>query len=218
MQEDAQKVKKDIPVKPKKKRGRRPSDEPTFPMHSLKKALKIIEAIEKNYAGDPTDPVDIADQLDTTLNSSSFRGLLTSSHRYGLTTGSHKAEKIIMTQLGKSIVEFTSDEQERQGLLEALLHPDLFKNFLQKYDRKEFPRKQIIKNVLKNDFNVPSDRLDDCASVIIDNVDDFKIIHEKTKMLRLSQLSTQKTTSETESIEDENRDEPEEKFETKRGR
>ena len=200
---------------PKKKRGRRPADEPTFPIYTLKKSLRIIEVMEKNYAGDPTDPIDIADLLSTTLNSSSFRNLLTSSHRYGLTIGSYKAEKIEMTPLGKSIIEFTSDEQKNQGLLEALLNPDLFKGFLQKYDRKEFPREAIIKNVLKNEFNIPNERLDVCTSVIIDNVNDFRIIHEKTKMLRLSQLSQQKANSDMESIEDNNYDVPEENFETK---
>ena len=177
---------------PKKKRGRRPSDEPTFPIHSLKKSLQIIEAMEKNYAGDPTDPVDIADVLGTTLNSSGYRNLLASSHRYGLTNGSYKSEKIEMVPLGRSIVEYSSDEERNSALLEAHLSPQVFKNFLQKYDRKEFPREQIMRNVLKNEFNIPHERLDICANVLTENVNDFGLVHEKSKMLRLSQLSQPK--------------------------
>lgn len=188
-----EKIEKEVPTaEPKKKRGRRPSDEPSFPLHSLKKSLQVIEAIEKNYAGDPTDPVDIADAIGTTLNSSNFRNLLTSSHRYGLTNGSYKSEKIEMTPLGSSIVEFTSDNGRNEALLEALLQPDVFKNFLQKYDRKEFPREEIIRNVLKNDFNIPHERVETCATILTENVNNFSLIHEKTKMLRLSQLSEPK--------------------------
>jgi len=195
-----EKIEKGVPTpEPKKKRGRRPSDEPSFPLHSLKKSLQVIEAIEKNYAGDPTDPVDIADVIGTTLNSSNFRNLLTSSHRYGLTNGSYKSEKIEMTPLGSSIVEFISDDGRNEALLEALLQPDVFKNFLQKYDRKEFPREEIIRNVLKNDFNIPHERVETCATILTENVNNFSLIHGKTKMLRLSQLSEPKPQEETDS-------------------
>jgi len=116
--------------------------------------------MEKNYAGDPADPVDIADSVGSSLNSSGFRNLLASSHRYGLTEGTYKSEKIVMTQLGKSIVEFTSDEGKNQALTNALLTPEPFKHLLQKYDRKQFPREQIIKNVLKNEFEIPYDQVE----------------------------------------------------------
>jgi len=186
-----------ITVEPKKKRGARPSSEPVFPVHSLKESLGVIQAMEKNYEGDPTDPVDIADILKTTLNSKPFRNLLSSSHRYGLSTGSYKSEKIEMTELGKSIMEFTSDKGKNQGLMNSLLRPKVFKNILKKYDRRDFPREQIIKNVLKNDFGVPHDKTSICAEVIIANVTDFGLIHEKTGMLRMSQLSTPKLETDT---------------------
>lgn len=187
-----------------KKRGQH-GQRRSFPANPLKKVLEIIEAMEKNFAGDRTDPVDIADSMGTTLNSGAFRELLTSSHRYGLTNGSYKAEKIEMTSLGKSIVEYTSDEGKNNGLLRALFTPETFKGFLEKYDRKQFPRETILKNVLKNEFNIPHDQVELCASVLTQNIQDFNLVHDRTQILRLSTLSeavlSPETTSELEDVE-----------------
>lgn len=194
------------PTNPEKKPGRRPSSEPTFPVNTLTESLKIAEAMKKNYAGDPTDPIDIADLLDTTLNSSGFRNLLASSHRYGLTTGSYKAKKIVLTPLGKSIVESTNDEQKNQALVDALTKPPVFKKLLQKYDRKDFPKQEIIEKVLKNEFDIPAHRSEQCANVIIANVNKFNLIHQKTNILRLEYSTSTTIKHPTEAVESEDTD------------
>lgn len=190
--------------KKNKPRGRGASK--PYPIHTLKKSLTIIEAMEKNFAGDPTDPIDIADVLDSSLNSSDFRSLLVSSHRYGLITGTYKSPKINMTELGKSIVEFTSEDEKNKGLLESFVMPKTFKKILEKYDRKTWPNKEILRNVLKRESDVAEEQLDECVKILTQNVLDFKLIHEKTKILRLSKLSTTSDFEEGENLDEDSED------------
>src|SRR3989442_12819667 len=70
-----------------------------FPRNSLKDALRIPAAIWKENGGQPFDPILLAKCLDTTIRSSAFMTLLTSSERYGLTEGGAFAKEITMTDL-----------------------------------------------------------------------------------------------------------------------
>ena len=45
--------------------GRPLASIPTFPSHTLKDPMKIIEGIYSNYAGDPTDCIDVSKLLNT---------------------------------------------------------------------------------------------------------------------------------------------------------
>lgn len=178
-------IQKIRPPSPKKKLGRPKGTEISFPSYSLKKTLGIIEAMENNYAGDPSFPEDIAQHLGTTLGSSHFRNLLISSHKYGLTNGTYKSEKIEMTTLGRQIVEPTSEEGKNIAITTALQKPEVFSKFFTKYNRKNVPDDGIIRNVLKNEFGVPHERAVDCVKVIRENITDYNLIHQGSGILRL---------------------------------
>ena len=85
---------------------------PTFPSHTLKDTMKIIEGIDANYAGDPTDTIDVSKLVGMPPQSRNFRNLLISSGRYGITKGSIQAKTISITDLGKKILQ-TDSEQYR---------------------------------------------------------------------------------------------------------
>lgn len=188
-------IQKIRPPSPKKKLGRPKGTEPSFPVYSLKKTLGIIEVMENNYAGDPSFPEDIAQHLGTSLGSSHFRNLLTSSHKYGLTNGTYKSEKIEMTTLGRQIVEPTSEEGKNEAIMTTLQKPEIFSKFFTKYNRKNVPDDDIIKNVLKNEFGVPHERTVDCVKVLRENITDYNLIHQGSGILRLV-LTTQVLKSE----------------------
>src|SRR2546428_14188748 len=104
------------------KPGRRPA-EVEFPRDSLKDALEIADSIEKNNAGKPYDLLDLAGSLNLRPNGATFRGLITSSNRYGLTEGGYQADKIKLTGLGSSIVAPLEERPASRGIREALLKP-----------------------------------------------------------------------------------------------
>ena len=96
--------------------------------------------------------------------------------------------------------------KKNQDLLDALTRPPVFKKFLQKYDRKDFPKQEIIQKVLKSEFAIPDHRLELCANIIIANVNNFNLIHQKTNILRLAQLSSSTMKPPTEVVESEDTD------------
>jgi hypothetical protein len=66
-------------------RGKIESD---FPKHPLEQALVVAEALEEKNGGKPLPPPETAIALGVSPGSSEFRVLLSSSIKYGLTTGS----------------------------------------------------------------------------------------------------------------------------------
>ena len=58
-----------------------------LPKHSLKSALRVATALEEKNSGNPMPPTDVAIAIGKSPGSSDFRMLLSSSIKYGLTTG-----------------------------------------------------------------------------------------------------------------------------------
>ena len=184
---------------PQKKRGRPLSDEQSFPRVPLSKTLKLAESIEKNNAGKPFDRLTLAKSMSYSLNSGSFRQLVTSSSKYGLTEGGYQAGKISLTQLGMSIVAPTNDEEKQRGLLQALTNSPLMKTVLEFYNGKQLPREELLKNSLKREFNVSSEHVNDCYNILMKNIEDFNLIDdsEGNRCLYLSILDDNEQESET---------------------
>ena len=99
-----------------------------FPKNTLLDSLRIAQSIHDNNADQPYNRLDLAKSLDYSPESSLFRTLITSSGRFGLTTGSYAAEKIALTELGKSIVAPKSEQEKAESLRQALFNIDLYKN------------------------------------------------------------------------------------------
>lgn len=160
----------------KRKRGR--SSGPSFPRDSLKKALRLAESIEKNNAGQPFDRIDLAKSIDASPNSSGFRVMIISSGRYDLTSGGYMADKIELTSLGSSIVAPTINDNPKLSLRKALTTPEVFKNVFERFNKKNIPRDDVFKSTLKKDFGIPSEDVDACYRIIMQNIDELGLIQD----------------------------------------
>jgi hypothetical protein len=169
-----------------------------FPKNSLKEALRIAQSIQDNNAGQPYNRLDLAQSLDYSPESSTFRTLITSSSRYGLTQGSYVAEKISLTDLGRSIVAPRSDEEKNEGLLDALRNVELFKKFFERFDQAKLPREDLLKNTLVRDFDIPSEDVDNCLDILNRNFVDWGLLvdYKGNIWLRLDKLSVLKVVEE----------------------
>lgn len=90
-----------------------------YPKNTLKEALQLAKSIQDNNAGEPYNRLDLAQSVNSSPESSKFRTLITSSNRYGLTKGSYRAEKIELTDVGRSIVAPRADDERNSSLLQA---------------------------------------------------------------------------------------------------
>jgi hypothetical protein len=144
-----------------------------FPKISLKEALRLPKAIHDNNAGQPYNRLDLAQAVGYSPESSSYRTLITWSSRYGLTRGSYAAEKIVLEDLGKSIVSPRTDSERAEAILQALRNIDLFKKFLERFDQSKLPRDDLLKNTLIRDFQISPEEADDCLLAIKENFNDW---------------------------------------------
>ena len=99
-------------TEPKERGPKRP-----FPLHSLQDALKVAQKIRDERAGKPMNRLLLADSLGYKPSSSSFRDLLSSSLKYGLTEGSHNVPTISLTSIGEQATGL--DSTKRASALRA---------------------------------------------------------------------------------------------------
>lgn len=132
------------------------------PNASLADALRIPKAIDENFGGRPTAPLQVALALKVDPGGSQLRVLSGASMAFGLIEGGAQAQTISLTPLAKSILRPTSEEQDAAARREAVLRPRVFREFLERYDNHAFPRADIAVNVLE-ELGVPREK---CAEVL----------------------------------------------------
>lgn len=147
-----------------------------FPKNTLKDALRIAQSIHSNNADKPYDRLDLAKSLGYTPESSTFRTLIISSRRFGLTEGGYKADRISLTESGKLIASPKSEREKAEGLKQALFNIDLYEKFFLRFDAHRLPKKEYLKNTLNRDFGIPVSSSDKCYDMIIKNAEELGII------------------------------------------
>lgn len=139
--------------KPKaKRRANRP-----VPPVTIEEALPIAKSIADNNAGRPYSRLTLADTLQRSPDSSSFRDMITASFQYGLTKGSYKAPQISLTELGQAIVMPTDESEVRVKLQAAFLAIPLFSRLAKHFDSNKIPQDQHFRNTLIRDFHIDPD-------------------------------------------------------------
>jgi hypothetical protein len=86
----------------------------SFPAAPFEEALELPLAIQKIGGGEKVRRLTLFEQLDKSPESGPSRMMITNSSRYGLTTGSYKAEWLELTAKGK--VATSSDASAREQL------------------------------------------------------------------------------------------------------
>lgn len=164
-------------------RGKIKSD---FPKHTLEEALRVPTALAEKHSSQPLPPTETAIAVGVSPGSSEFRTLLSSSIKYGLTTGSYNQERVALTDLGRRIVEPTSEEDRRQALNEAALSPVTFQNIFQYLRGKKLPDDVFFQNTVVREFEVPREHAAVCVRVFITNIKFTGMVKEAATGLWLS--------------------------------
>lgn len=149
-------------------RGRVKSD---FPKHSLDDALRVPRALSDKNGGQPLPPTETAIAIGVSPGSSEFRTLLSSSIKYGLTSGSFNSEKVALEEAGRNIVEPRNPEDERRALVDAALAPPTFRAMYEYFRGKKLPDNVFFQNTLVREFSVPRDHAEKCVAVFTKNME-----------------------------------------------
>ncbi len=168
------------------------------------RSLQIAKAINDNNAGKPFNRLSLAEALGLSPSNSKFRMLITASSKFGLTKGSYVAKEISLTPLGISILKPKTNEEKNIGLKEALFNIELYQKLFTKYNNHKIPEKQLFKNILERDYDIPQATTEQCYNLIIENAKELGILQELSgsKYINLSLLGGQEI-SEDDTIETE---------------
>jgi len=161
-----------------KPKTRKPRATTLYPKVTLVDALRLAESIRDNNAGSPYNRIDLAASVDLSPESSTFRTLITASNKFGLTEGSYAAEKISLTDLGRSIVSPTSDEEKAGGLMTALYRVDFYRDFFERFKNHRLPRKDLLLNTLEREFGIPSADRDQCYEILVKNATELGLLKD----------------------------------------
>ncbi|MBE9501442.1 MAG: nucleotide-binding protein [Dehalococcoidia bacterium] len=141
----------------------------SFPKHTLEESVRVAQAIQDNNAGKPFNRLLLAQAIGRSPASSEFKYLLSSSYKYGLTTGTEKAELIGLTPVGVSITKPRSSPEKQDALRKAALNPDLFRQIYERYNNARLPEKAFFGNILEQDFHVAGKLAGECIDILFSN-------------------------------------------------
>jgi predicted nucleotide-binding protein len=154
-------------------RGKIKSD---FPKHTLVEALRVASALENRNGGQPLPPTETAIAMDMSPGSSEFRVLLSSSIKYGLTSGSYNSERVALEETGRNIVEPRSEEDAKAAQLTAALNPPTFRSIYNYFKGKKLPEAGFFANTVIREFQIPREHAEKCVSVFVKNMENVGLI------------------------------------------
>lgn len=140
-----------------------------FPTNTLEQALPVAQKIADERGGKPFKRLLLAEALGSTPSSSTYRVLLSSAYKYGLTEGTEKASDIGLTELGAAATQTQDPGKRMSALRQAALRPSLFKSFFKDYKDKKLPSAEMLGKILQSEYEVPAQRIQDCARTINEN-------------------------------------------------
>lgn len=162
-----------VPPKEASLQGKVKSD---FPKHTLQEATRVAAGLEAKSGGQPLPPLETAEAIEMSPGSSEFRVILSSSIKYGLTSGSFNSERVNLEERGRNIVEPISDETRRQALVEAALTPPTFKTMYQGFKGKKLPEPAFFENLVAREFGVPKEHAKKCVDIFVANMEHVGLV------------------------------------------
>lgn len=139
-----------------------------FPPLSLEETLEIPKVIEDLASGEPVSKLHLADFVNSTPSSSSFRNLLLASRMYGFTGEGVNQDTFSLTSLGHEAT--SSDPEKRQtALRSAVLSIAPYREFLTKFNTKKIPAAPFFKEWLNKSADVPLEWTDECMDRLLED-------------------------------------------------
>jgi hypothetical protein len=150
--------------------GNTPRASRPFPAATFEEALELATAIQRISGGAKVRRLTLFEQLDKSPESGPSRQMITNSVRYGLTTGSYKAEHLELTQLGRAATSSDAPSRERlQARFElAIRRVPPFQTLYDALKDRRVPTHAVMKDVLA-DAGFPSELLQEAVETFIVN-------------------------------------------------
>lgn len=141
-----------------------------FPQFSIKEVMSIPKIIGEKNAGNPWNPEQIANALNTSIGSNNFFYLSSASRDYGFTMGTSRAKVIELTALGRKIAFPESENDEIKAIIEAFENIEIFKKVNDYYSNGVVPEDKYLTNTLQETFAIPTEYTDEFIDIFKKNL------------------------------------------------
>lgn len=129
-------------------KGRSNRPHPQVPLDS---ALNVARAIVEHNAGKPMNRLLLAQAMGNSPSSSTFRALIASSAKYGLTEGNYSSETISMTPLGDKAIRPRNEQERIEAIREAMRQVGVYDALLEHFTNAKLPAPGFLKNTLERE-------------------------------------------------------------------
>lgn len=154
-----------------------------FPKNTLEDALRVAQAMDTHFAGNPTKASNLVKAVGYNKdNDWRYLDLLKSSSLYGITSGTGASATIQLERIGEDILSPGSSDQRSKALLAAFRNVPDFTSVETYYKEKPIRDDEFFRNNLIREFGVPRDRVEVFAEVFLKNLEflkSFKITEVK---------------------------------------
>jgi hypothetical protein len=154
----------------------------TFPKHSLEDAIRVAQAIEEKYAGNPTSAELMAKALGYNSSNWRFLDLLRAANQYGLVSGSGTKVNVELTVIGSDIVAPSSPDQRRNSLRKAFLNVEPFQKVNDFYKGKPLPEDEYFANTVTREFQIQRERVETFIRIYTDNLSYLRSFQADTEV------------------------------------
>jgi hypothetical protein len=163
--------------RPKRTKTNKQVSSDDLPRKTLEDALKIARAIKDNYGRQATWE-DIAKAMELSSTNPNNKYYLWSASAYGIVK-KVEAGSYAISETGRKILAPTYEGEDREGIVKAIANPSILARFYSDYASSLLPTGDIFANVLEQRYSIPSNRVDEARSLIIENARYAKLLEEQ---------------------------------------
>lgn len=159
-----------------------------FPRHSIEKALRIPRAILDQNAGKECSEKDAAGFVGLGSPAGPFSLEISSAIKFGLLERPG-AKRLQLTDLARKILRPQNDEEELQGLRQAVLRAPDISEVYNHYRGENLPDTQFFDNALVDTFKIPQEKLTEFKEIFFETLKKAKLVEEREGKYRLLDVS-----------------------------
>jgi hypothetical protein len=158
---------------------------PKYPRHSLDQVLRIPKAILDQNAGRDCTDEESAGFLGMKYNRGPYATELSSAIKFGLLERPSEG-RVAVTPTAKKILRPQNDQEELQGLREAVMKAPDISTVYSHYRGENLPDNQFFENALVDKFGIPREKLAEFKTVFDESLKRAKLLQEhdgRTKVI-----------------------------------
>ncbi len=179
----------------KKSNGKKIVKVPSYPRHSLEKALRIPMGILEQNAGKECTDQESAKYVGVKYNRGPYNLELNSTIKYGLLERP-EAGKVKLTEIARKILKPQEKNDKMTGLRNAVLKAPVISEIYSHYRGENLPDSEFFDNALTDKFKIPEDKLKEFEVIFFESLEKAELISDHDGKHRVIDISAEPSAHE----------------------